>query len=156
MKFANKLKRGAPQSTDEVGEVVECGVGMGSSPKARSGGVLGMGMSGSGSESSLNMGEWSTRPCISLRPNESSWKSSASVGEFNPSGNGSSAQDIEIVCDELECIEADKSRNPAVWPCPASPRRPLCVVRCRLVSQGRGRVAQSLGDFGGVRPQLGR
>ena len=48
---------GTLESTDEVGESIHRGVGMASSPKTLSGGVPGEGLLGSGSESSLNMGE---------------------------------------------------------------------------------------------------
>ena len=49
--------QGTPESTDEVAESIHRGVGMASSPKTLSGGVPGAGVSGSGSQSSLNMGE---------------------------------------------------------------------------------------------------
>ena len=108
MRFAKKSRQGTPECTDEVVEAIHCGVGMASSPNALSGGAHGVGVSGSGSESGLNMGEWYNGLCISLGPNESSWKASIRAGELSASGVGSFAEDIETVAKELECAEVDK------------------------------------------------
>ena len=47
-----------------------CSMGIASSPRALRGGVRGAGVPGSGSESSLNMGEGTRGLCVSLRPKE--------------------------------------------------------------------------------------
>ena len=103
-----KSRQGTPESTDEVGEATYCGVGMASNPNALSGGAPRVGVSGSQSVSSLNMGEWYNGLCISLRPNESSWKASTPAGEFSVSGIGSFGEDTEAVSNELECIEVGR------------------------------------------------
>ena len=105
-----------------------------------------MGMPRSGLASSLNMGEWSTGLCISLRPNASSCKESSPTREFSTLGAGSSADDMEIVFDELNCTEADKESKSS---CLANYSQAWVSPICSTMSSGVRGMRKGCSKFRG-------